>query len=65
MQAGRGRDPAGGLDGAFVRYRNVSATLDSRQRRQAQLDRLSGREREVFDLVILGLLNKQIGDRLG
>lgn len=53
------------IDAAFVRYRSASASSDSRQRRQARLDRLSGREREVFDLVITGLLNKQIADRLG
>lgn len=53
------------IETAFARYRSASASSDSRRRRQARLDRLSGREREVFDLVITGLLNKQIGDRLG
>jgi FixJ family two-component response regulator len=50
---------------AFARYRSVSASNDSRQQRQELLDRLTLREREVFDLVIVGLLNKQIADRLG
>jgi len=53
------------IEHAFGRYRSALASSGSRQRRQALLDRLSGREREVFDLVITGLLNKQIGDRLG
>lgn len=50
---------------AFERYRNASASSDARERRQALLARLSVREREVFDLVITGLLNKQIADQLG
>jgi FixJ family two-component response regulator len=53
------------IDQAFARYRSASASSTTRQQRQALLDRLSTREREVFDLVILGMLNKQIADRLG
>jgi FixJ family two-component response regulator len=53
------------IDQAFARYRSVSASSHTRQQRQALLDRLTAREREVFDLVITGLLNKQIADRLG
>jgi FixJ family two-component response regulator len=53
------------IDAAFARYRSECASSDSLRRRQALLERLSHREREVFDLVITGLLNKQIGDRLG
>jgi FixJ family two-component response regulator len=53
------------IDQAFARYRSASASSTTRQQRQALLDRLSAREREVFDLVILGMLNKQIADRLG
>lgn len=49
---------------AFASYLSASASSDHRLKRQALLDRLSGREREVFDLVITGLLNKQIADRL-
>ncbi len=32
---------------------------------QHRLDTLTAREREVLDLVVTGMLNKQIGDRLG
>jgi FixJ family two-component response regulator len=55
----------GVIDQALDRYRSVSVSSDIKRRRQALLDRLSAREREVFDLVIQGLLNKQVADRLG
>jgi FixJ family two-component response regulator len=49
----------------FARYRSARASSNARQHRQALLARLTIREREVFDLVVTGLLNKQIADRLG
>jgi FixJ family two-component response regulator len=38
---------------------------DEEQRLRARFESLTPREREVFDLVVLGKLNKQIADKLG
>ncbi|MNR54323.1 Response regulator protein TmoT [compost metagenome] len=42
-----------------------SGERSAEQELAARVALLSPREREVFDLVITGLLNKQIADRLG
>lgn len=53
------------IERALVRYREESAERAARDGLAERLALLSPREREVFDLVITGLLNKQIADRLG
>ena len=43
-------------------WRSADASLDALR---ARLDTLTPREREVFELVVTGLLNKLVADRLG
>lgn len=50
---------------ALERFRDESAARVARDALAERLALLSPREREVFNLVITGLLNKQIADRLG
>jgi FixJ family two-component response regulator len=52
----------GGINRALNRSREARAEQGDLQRR---LDTLTTRERQVLDLVVAGMLNKQIGDRLG
>jgi FixJ family two-component response regulator len=53
------------IDNALARFREESAGRAARAGLAGRLSLLSPREREVFDLVITGLLNKQIAGRLG
>lgn len=53
------------IERALARYLEESAERSTRDGLSERLALLSPREREVFDLVITGLLNKQIADRLG
>jgi RNA polymerase sigma factor (sigma-70 family) len=54
-----------GIRRALGRSREARAEEAERAAIQRRLDTLTPREREVLDLVATGLLNKQIGDRLG
>jgi RNA polymerase sigma factor (sigma-70 family) len=54
-----------GIQRALRRSRDARAEQAERAIVQRRLDTLTPREREVLDLVATGLLNKQIGDRLG
>jgi FixJ family two-component response regulator len=53
------------IERALARYVRESGERSVEQELAARLALLSPREREVFNLVITGLLNKQIADRLG
>lgn len=53
------------VERALLRYEAESAGMARDQDLMLRVASLSPREREVFDLVIAGLLNKQIGERLG
>jgi FixJ family two-component response regulator len=53
------------IERALARYARESSERSVEQKLAARLALLSPREREVFNLVITGLLNKQIADRLG
>ena len=53
------------IERALGRYRKDSAAQSETQALAAKLALLSPRERTVFDLLITGLLNKQIADRIG
>jgi len=53
------------IERALARYVRESGVRSAEQELAARVALLSPREREVFDLVITGLLNKQIADRLG
>ena len=55
----------GGIERALVRSREAQAREGVRTDIQRRIDHLTRREREVLDLVVAGLLNKQIGERLG
>jgi RNA polymerase sigma factor (sigma-70 family) len=50
---------------ALVRSRDARAARAERDELQRRLDSLTAREREVLELVATGMVNKQIGDRLG
>ena len=54
-----------GIQRALRRSHEARAEQAERATIQRRLDTLTPREREVLDLVATGLLNKQIGDRLG
>jgi RNA polymerase sigma factor (sigma-70 family) len=55
----------GAILGALARSREARAARAEQAELQRRLDALTPREREVLDLVVTGMLNKQIGDRLG
>ena len=55
----------GGIWRALDRSREARTARAERQAVERRLDTLTPREREVLDLVATGMLNKQIGDRLG
>lgn len=55
----------GGIWRALDRSREARTARAERQAVERRLDKLTPREREVLDLVATGMLNKQIGDRLG
>jgi RNA polymerase sigma factor (sigma-70 family) len=59
------RELLDGIRRALTRSREVRAEQAERAAIQRRLDTLTPREREVLDLVATGMLNKQIGDRLG
>jgi RNA polymerase sigma factor (sigma-70 family) len=50
---------------ALARSREAWLARAEQAELQQRLDTLTAREREVLDLVLTGMLNKQIGDRLG
>ena len=50
---------------ALTRSREARSAQAEQADLQHRLDTLTAREREVLDLVVTGMLNKQIGDRLG
>jgi RNA polymerase sigma factor (sigma-70 family) len=54
-----------GIQRALRRSHDARADQAARATIQRRLETLTPREREVLDLVATGLLNKQIGDRLG
>ncbi len=54
-----------GIQRALRRSHEARAEQAERAIIERRLDTLTPREREVLDLVATGLLNKQIGDRLG
>jgi RNA polymerase sigma factor (sigma-70 family) len=54
-----------GIQRALGRSREARAEETARAEVQRRIDRLTRREREVLDLVVAGLLNKQVGERLG
>jgi FixJ family two-component response regulator len=53
------------IERALAGFRADSASRAAQAGLARRLALLSPRERQVFDLVIMGLLNKQIADRLG
>lgn len=53
------------LSRAFERFRIVDRQHQHQEELRARLASLTAREKEVFDLLILGLLNKQIAYQLG
>jgi RNA polymerase sigma factor (sigma-70 family) len=59
------RELLDGIQRALRRSHEARAEQAERSTIQRRLDTLTPREREVLDLVAMGLLNKQIGDRLG
>jgi RNA polymerase sigma factor (sigma-70 family) len=54
-----------GIERALGQSREARIEETARAEIQRRLDRLTRREREVLDLVTAGLLNKQVGERLG
>jgi RNA polymerase sigma factor (sigma-70 family) len=54
-----------GIRRALGRSREARAEESARADIRRRLDRLTPREREVLELVAAGLLNKQVGERLG
>jgi RNA polymerase sigma factor (sigma-70 family) len=59
------RELLDGIQRALGRSREARAEETARAAIQRRLDRLTRREREVLELVAAGLLNKQVGERLG
>jgi FixJ family two-component response regulator len=59
------RELLGGIQKALDRSREARASLAERAELERRLDALTAREREVLDLVVTGMLNKQIAERLG
>jgi len=55
----------GGIRQALRKSREARAALTERLELEQRLGTLTVREREVLDLVVTGMLNKQIGERLG
>jgi FixJ family two-component response regulator len=53
------------LQRALAQDQRQRATRDQAEGLRARLARLTPREREVFERVVAGKLNKQIGDELG
>ena len=53
------------LQRALTRDESQRTTRDEERRLRARFESLTPREREVFDLVVVGKLNKQIADKLG
>jgi FixJ family two-component response regulator len=59
------RELLGGIHQALNRSRQARAALAEQAELEGRLAALTAREREVPDLVVTGMLNKQIGERLG
>ena len=59
------RELLGGIERALSQSREARVREGVRAEIQHRLDSLTRREREVLDLVAAGLLNKQIGERMG
>ncbi len=63
--------PVRGAELLSAVQRALNAELQGRQdaeglaRSRAQLEALTDREREVFQLVVIGLMNKEVADKLG
>lgn len=55
----------GGIRQALRQSRETRAALTEQLELERRLGALTAREREVLDLVVTGMLNKQIGERLG
>jgi FixJ family two-component response regulator len=55
----------GGIRQALRRSRETHAALTEQVELERRLGGLTAREREVLELVVTGMLNKQIGERLG
>jgi RNA polymerase sigma factor (sigma-70 family) len=53
------------VERALLLHRDIRGTSDELDELQTRLARLSPREREVFELVVKGLRNKEIGWDLG
>ncbi len=53
------------VERALAHHRNVREVSQGRQEIEERADRLTPREREVFERVVQGMLNKQIGFELG
>jgi FixJ family two-component response regulator len=61
----RARELFHALQKAYERYKEILAVQAQRREWALALAELSEREREVLELVVQGLLNKQIAGRLG
>ena len=59
------RELLGGIERALSRSREARVQEGVRAEIQHRFDSLTRRQREVLELVAAGLLNKQIGERLG
>lgn len=59
------RDLLDGVKRGLQRSREARAGRAERSEIEGRLGRLTPREREVLELVVVGLLNKQIADKLG
>lgn len=53
------------IERALARYRKQAGALSHRRALARRFNSLTAREREVFELLITGALNKQVADKLG
>lgn len=53
------------IERALARYRQQAGALSHRRALARRFNSLTAREREVFELLITGALNKQVADKLG
>lgn len=59
------KDLLGAIKRALVRRARLRADREERMRLVERLNRLTSREREVFEMVVTGMMNKQIASALG